>query len=482
MRLPNYSATDAFRIFKPILALSLFFTCGCLTAQSTGETSTAEEPETIHLTESLLPRDFRETIQEAKEKVFPAVVFIHCISKSFLEGKASKQVVSGSGVIISENGEVLTNWHVVDNATEVRCLLSDGRSAPARVIGTDKDMDIALLQIEGADGAVSWPHAQLGDSSRLSEGDFVMAMGAPWGLSRSVSIGIISCKDRYLPGVSEYHLWMQTDAAISPGNSGGPLVDTEGWVVGINTLGIPDGGDTGFAIPSSTIRQILPILRERGHLDWSYSGIELQALTDFNRNIYFDADTGVMVASTDNHSPAKSSGIQAGDRILSIGGSPVKAISEEQLPEIRRMIGLLPSEESITLEIDRHGTPVSKTVVLHKKGSVKGEELDCPRWDFTAKSINRFDTPDLYFRQPEGVFVLGVKYPGNAGRSGLVPRDILIQIDNVPIKTLDDIRTVHAQAMEKNPGERRSVVIVLRSGQRRQIVLDYSMDHNAPQS
>jgi len=132
------------------------------------------------------------------------------------------QEVAGSGVIISKGGEVLTNWHVVDKAIEVRCLLSDGRPLDAKVLGTDKDTDLALLQLEKPSGGALLPMAALGHSSLLKEGDFVMAMGAPWGMARSVSIGIISCTARFLATSSEYSLWLQTDASICPGNSGGP--------------------------------------------------------------------------------------------------------------------------------------------------------------------------------------------------------------------------------------------------------------------
>src|SRR5205814_149670 len=135
----------------------------------------------------------------------------------------------------------------------------------------------------------------MGDSKRLAEGEFVMAMGAPWGLSRSVSIGIISCVDRYLDEASEYSLWLQTDASISPGNSGGPLVNTDGEVIGLNARGSMQGGDMGFAIPSATLKTVVPHLRDEGQVPWLYSGLKLQPLRDFNRDMYFDGDAGVVI-------------------------------------------------------------------------------------------------------------------------------------------------------------------------------------------
>ena len=145
-----------------------------------------------------LPQDFRQVVTEAKAKVFPSVIYIKCIREGHESGKKLMQGVSGSGVIISGSGEALTNWHVVDKAREVRVLLTGGESYTAKIVGTDKDTDVALLQLEAPSDKV-FPYANLGDSSRLEEGDFVMAMGAPWGMNRSVSIGIISCTKRYLP-------------------------------------------------------------------------------------------------------------------------------------------------------------------------------------------------------------------------------------------------------------------------------------------
>ena len=189
--------------------------------------------------------DFRQIVRCATNRVFPAVIYVKCIRESFEQGKKTSQGVSGSGVLISESGEALTNWHVVDKAVEVRCLLYDGRALGARVVGYDKDTDLALLQLEAPEGTDEFPRAVIGDSTHLREGDFVMAMGAPWGMSRSVSIGIISCTRRYLPEASEYSLWLQSDCAISPGNSGGPLVNTAGEVIGINSRGHLWGGRHG---------------------------------------------------------------------------------------------------------------------------------------------------------------------------------------------------------------------------------------------
>lgn len=418
--------------------------------------------------------DFRAVVKEAKARVFPTVVFIKVVREAMELGQKQSQSVSGSGVLISATGEVLSNWHVVDRAQEVRCLLQDGRAFSARVVGADKDTDVALLQLELPPDAAPLPFAVLGQSGTLTEGDFVMAMGAPFGLARSVSIGIVSCINRYLPQASEYSTWLQTDASISPGNSGGPLVNTDGEVIGINTRGTTAGGDNGFAVPIEVAREVADQIRKDGAMNWSWSGLQLQPLRDFDRNVYFAETEGAIVAGTDPESPARRAGIQTGDRIVKLNSASFNGLTQEDIPGLRRRLGLLAKDEPAALELVRQGQVLKLELTPRAKGRVEGELLDCPRWDFTLRAINQFDTPDLHFQRAEGVFVFGVKYPGNASRSGLASRDILLQIDGTDVKTLDEVRALHAAALENVASKRRVLLTVLRNGVLRQIVLDFS--------
>ena len=425
--------------------------------------------------------DFREIIKRAKDKVFPAVVFIRCMSENMEEGKKTTQSSSGSGVIISAGGEVLTNWHVIDKAIEIRCLLSDGTPADAKVVGSDKDTDLAVLQLkvlgDAAASSRALPCAVLGSSAELQEGDFVMAMGAPYGLSRSVSMGIISCTRRFLSGASEYSLWLQTDASISPGNSGGPLVNTAGEVIGLNARGTNRGGEIGFAIPAETIKLVLPQLRESAKATWSWTGLQLQPIKDFNRNMYFDGTEGVIVADTDPESPARKAGIRARDRILKINGKSISAVMEEDLPAARRELAMLPRNAPATLDLLRDEKMLAVTLTPREKGAVEGDQLDCPRWDFTAKTINQFDNPDLFFQRQVGVFVFGVKQTGNAASAGLQGQDILVKIDGKEVKTLEDVKTIHQASLAKVQTQPRVVFTVLRNGLMKQVVLDISRDY-----
>ncbi len=420
--------------------------------------------------------DFRQIVQSAKEKVFPSVVYIRVISEVTSQGRKESQASSGSGAIISAEGHVLTNWHVVDKATNVRCLLSDGRHYDAKVLGSDKDVDLAVIKLDLKEGD-KVPVAEIGDSTQLKEGDFVMAMGAPWGLNRSVSIGIVSCMSRYLENISEYSLWIQTDAAINPGNSGGPLVNTAGQIVGINTRGSAGSSEgLGFSVPTETAKVIIPQLRDQGRVDWSWTGLQLQPLRDFNRDIFFEYNDGVMVAETDPDSPARKAGILAKDRILEVNGKAITALTQEDLPDVRRLLGLLPKGSEATVKVARGDKTLELKLTPREKGKVEGDELALKRFDFSIKAINQFDNPGLYFHRKEGVFVFGVKYPGNASSAGLQQQDIILSIDGKEINTIADIKTIHDTLITGVATKYRVLVKVLRNGQLHQVVLDFQRD------
>ncbi len=446
-----------------------------LSAASVSASTFAQQPPAVPPAMAAMP-DFRQIVQSAKEKVFPSVVYIRVISEVTSQGRKESQASSGSGAIISAEGHVLTNWHVVDKATNVRCLLSDGRHYDAKVLGSDKDVDLAVIKLDLKEGD-KVPVAEIGDSTQLKEGDFVMAMGAPWGLNRSVSIGIVSCMSRYLENISEYSLWIQTDAAINPGNSGGPLVNTAGQIVGINTRGSAGSSEgLGFSVPTETAKVIIPQLRDQGRVDWSWTGLQLQPLRDFNRDIFFEYNDGVMVAETDPDSPARKAGILAKDRILEVNGKAITALTQEDLPDVRRLLGLLPKGSEATVKVARGDKTLELKLTPREKGKVEGDELALKRFDFSIKAINQFDNPGLYFHRKEGVFVFGVKYPGNASSAGLQQQDIILSIDGKEINTIADIKTIHDTLITGVATKYRVLVKVLRNGQLHQVVLDFQRD------
>lgn len=420
--------------------------------------------------------DFRETIAKAKQKVQPAVLYVSCITESTERGKLASETVSGSAFTISADGEFVTNWHVVDKAKSIRCLLSDGRNFEAECIGSDKSMDIALCKLKLKPGETV-PYATFGNSSLLEEGTFVIALGAPWGLNRSLTFGTVSCARRYLDGHSEYVLWIQTDASIGPGNSGGPLVNTTGEVVGINALGTMLGtANFGFAIPSEDALVILAQLRANGKVNWSWSGLLLQPLRDFQRDMYFEATNGVIVSGTAPDSPARNAGLLPSDRIIRVNGTPVNVITDEELPAVRRRFGLLPDSATITLDIIRGDTPSTLVIEPSAKGDIEGKEREFPRWDFSAKEINKFENPDLYLRKQQGVFVFGCKSDGNASDK-LDRNDIIVSVDGVPISSLDDLSAAHKKAMANIQENHKILLNVIRSGRPYRVVINFINEH-----
>ncbi len=413
--------------------------------------------------ESTAAFDFRDVIARAKREVFPSVVFLMPITERFDGGRREKTQVAGSGVIVSPGGGIVTNWHVVDKAVEIRCLLYDGTARRAHIVGVDKDTDIALLQLEDV-------------REPLEEGQFVMAMGAPWGLSRSVSMGILSCVDRFLSDQGGgYNLWLQTDASINPGNSGGPLVDTDGKVVGINSLGFLFGGDLAFAIPSNTVRRVAEHLRRDGRVIRAWTGLHVQPLKDFEKNIFYEGDAGALVAGVDPGSPADAAGVRVGQLLLAVNGMPVKGINHEDIPGINQLLADLPVGERAALSLrSAEGAVDMVEVTPLEKGRVEGEDFDCRRWNMTIKAINEFATPLLHFFRSEGAYVQAVKHPGNAAAAGLRQGDIIVEIDGVPVSSFGQCREMYETIIADGAREKKVVFTVLRGGLRNYQVLDYS--------
>ncbi|NQU42315.1 trypsin-like peptidase domain-containing protein, partial [bacterium] len=271
------------------------------------------------------PENFQEIIDRAKSRVFPALVFVKPIVEEYTSGEKTKHQVYGSGVIISPDGLVITNNHVVEKAIKVNCVLSDKDQLPADILGRDPDTDLALLQLRNVEGKTPLPYGEFADSERLREGDFVMALGSPFGFNRSISLGILSNTRRYLGFESEfrYNTWLQTDAAINPGNSGGPLVNIDGKIVGINTLGIFFGENIGFSIPSNVVKSICGLLQQHETVQRAWVGLKLQPLKDFFTDTFTKAESGVLISDVEKDSPAEQAGVRQGDILIEVGGVDV---------------------------------------------------------------------------------------------------------------------------------------------------------------
>ncbi len=424
--------------------------------------------------------DFRHIIETAKRRVYPALVFVKPIREEFSGGEEQRQEVFGSGVLISPDGLAVTNHHVIDQAVEIQVVLSDKRQFAADIVGKDPETDLGLLKLRGVPEGESLPYAQFGNSDEVESGDFVMALGSPFGFARSISLGIVSNADRYLGFESRYiyNTFIQTDAAINPGNSGGPLVDIEGRVIGINTLGVSAGQGLGFSIPSNVVSGIVERLRTQKRVDRAWIGLQMQPLRDFSTNTFTRSDSGVLIRDVERDSPALAAAVRAGDILVELNGEPISAMYAEDLPAARRRVADLPVGEPCELAVQRGAVRVTMHVTPLLKGSVTGADFACKRWNLTVKEFNEFSEPDLFFYEKGGVFVNGVRAPGNAQKAGLRRRDILLKIERREVKTTADVQKIYDELMADTTRPAR-VLLEIRRGQFRQpLVLDYKEDFN----
>ncbi|OGW42147.1 MAG: hypothetical protein A2010_08320 [Nitrospirae bacterium GWD2_57_9] len=261
----------------------------------------------------------------------------------------------GSGFVISPDGYILTNNHVVDKARDIKVAFSDGRVMEAKLIGTSKEIDIALIKVE----ATGLPFVELGDSDTLEVGDWVMAIGNPFGLNHTVTAGIVSAKGRVI-GVGPYDDLIQTDAAINPGNSGGPLFNMTGEVVGINTVIIAAGQNLGFAVPITMVKGVLPSIREKGRPDMGWLGVSAQVITpDLAAAVGLAEPVGALVNGITKNSPAEKAGLKRGDVIVELDGK--KILDPSELP---RMVAFGHIGKTVVMKVIRQGKPIEIQAVV----------------------------------------------------------------------------------------------------------------------
>ena len=256
--------------------------------------------------------DIQQQVFSARDKVMPALVHIQPVIKNYRTGELEKQAVVGSGVIFHADGYVVTNYHVAGKAERIICTLDDRELVPAQYIGGDPMTDLAVIKLNLEEYSGEITVAEFGDSDSVGVGQYVLARGSPLSLSRSISAGVVSTKDRYfssdvrLPSgerTGRYNLWIQTDAAINPGNSGGPLADLSGRVIGINSRATLFANNIGFAIPVNVVKKVTEEILANGKVTRSWIGLHCQALQELEAYFGTNRNNGVLISSIDPGSP-----------------------------------------------------------------------------------------------------------------------------------------------------------------------------------
>jgi serine protease Do len=363
----------------------------------------------------------------------------------------------GSGFIIDSDGSILTNNHVVENAQKIVVKLDDQQEYEAKVVGRDAKTDIAIIKINAKTNLTA---ASLGDSDHVEVGEWVVAIGNPFGLDSTVTSGIVSAKGRHI-GQGPYDNFIQTDASINPGNSGGPLLNLRGEVIGINTaIFSRTGGNIGigFAIPVNLVKELLPQLRGKGKVTRGYLGVLIQKVTpEIAESLGMEKSTGALVANISKDGPAEKAGVKVGDVIVEFDGKEVKDSGD--LPII---VARTPVDKKVRMKVLREKKEVTLTVAV---GELKEEEVVAavPEKGELGMTVQRL-TPQiaesLGLDKADGVVVTAVEPGSAADEAGIRRGDVIMEIDRKPIKSLDEYKKSVA-AIRKGKG----VLFLVRRGE-----------------
>ncbi len=424
----------------------------------------------------MVPANF----SDLAEKVRPGVVNIHVVKKAknmdfefrnfrgnpfgdespfgrFFEDNPSgdqKQEGVGSGFIVSQDGYIITNNHVVEDADQIKVKLANGKEYDAKVVGRDAKTDLAVVKINGAQDLHP---LSLGNSENLKVGSWVVAIGSPFGLEQTVTQGIVSGKGRVI-GSGPYDDFIQTDASINPGNSGGPLVNMKGEVIGINTAMNPSGQGIGFAIPIDMAKAVIPQLEQKGSVTRGWLGIGIQEITPaLEKSFGLKEKEGVLVADVFKGSPAEKAGIERGDVILRFDG---KEIAESK--DLPRIVAATPVGETVNVKLLRDGKAVECAVkVGQMEGKTETAQLPSRKsMGITVQELTPEIAKGLGLKRETGVVVNSVEPGSPAADAGIQTGDVIQEVNRKPVKDAEDFRQRITQAKSQD-----NVLLLIQRGQ-----------------
>jgi serine protease Do len=364
--------------------------------------------------------------------------------RRFHEGvpEESRRQSLGSGMILNPKGYVLTNNHVVEGASEIKVKLDDSREFEAEAVGRDPKTDVALLKLKGSEPA-ELPTVTLGDSDALQVGDFVIAAGNPFGLDHSVSLGIVSAKERVI-GAGPYDDFIQTDAAINPGNSGGPLFNTRGEVVGVNTAIVAQGQGIGFAVPINMVKDLLPQLLEKHKVTRGWLGVSIQEVTpELAKTLKLDKPRGALIAGVVKKSPAEGAGVKAGDVVVSVNGRKVDSYNQ-----LSRYVAFVVPGQKAQLTVVRDGKERGIDVKVGERPDLEdlaqgemdeGEPHAAPRPDLLGLSIQPVPAARAQKLGVDGgVLVSSIRPDGPAAKAGVRQGDVIVEVQRQAVRSAEE--------------------------------------------
>jgi serine protease Do len=419
-------------------ALSLLLLCAAPTAGAPTKPAPRTKAARTAGPANLAPfEQLQDTIIQVSDRLKPTVVHV----ESIVRENGRRAEVTGSGIIADAQGHILTNHHIVDNAEKVTVTIpGQKKKLDAKVIGADVQTDIAVIQVNAGRPL---PHPKFGDSNKVRVGEWVIAIGNPYGLDGTVSFGIVSAKGRNLDVPELINEFIQTDALIDRGSSGGPLVNLKGEVLGINSRG--QGRGIGFTIPINTALDVMKHYIASGSVQRGWLGVSIQP---FNRDLadYFHLSntTGVIVNSVRDGSPAKKAGLKPGDILTKFSGKPIEAEEEKDLNQFQRLVAGAAIGKPVTLSVLRDGRPLEVSAIIAKQPKVEAKEEEARDLGINVKEITESLYLDNRLETRDGVFVSYVEGGTPAAEADIEPGDVVQELDGKPVHNLADFKKAMA--------------------------------------